>query len=65
MYLARYRDILFPFIVECFLVHKPLIAAFGGKFFKVYNSKGAVLSYVSLLDCSIKMKSLKFIYVEI
>lgn len=63
--LAWYRDKLFLFLAECFLAYEPLIAAFAGHLFKVYDFKVNVLSDVSPLDCSVKMKSLKLIYDEI
>ena len=55
MFLARYRDKLFSFLIECFLVHESSIAAFAGSFFKIYDSKGNVHQDISLFNLDIVM----------
>ena len=55
IFLASYRDKLFPFLIVCFLVHESSIAAFNGTFVKIYDSKGNVPQDISLFDLDIVM----------
>lgn len=48
IFLVRYRDRLFPFLVECFIMNESSIAAFAGPFFKIYDSEGNVYQGICL-----------------
>ena len=43
IFLVRYRDRLFPFLVECFIMNESSIAAFAGPFITIYDSKRTFL----------------------
>lgn len=44
IFLARYRDRLFPSLVKCFIMNQSSIAAFAGPFITIYDSKRTFLS---------------------
>ena len=42
----RYRDKLFPFLCECYMINEPSIACFSEPFLRIYDSEGNI--HVSL-----------------
>ena len=55
VFLGRYKDKLFLFLIKSFFVQESLIAGFAGPFFKIYDSKGNVHQDISLFDLDIVM----------
>ena len=50
VFLVCYRERLFPFLIECFLMHEPSIACFAGSFFRIYDADGKVYQDFCLRD---------------
>ena len=50
IFLVRYRDRLFPFLVECFIMNESSIAAFAGPFITIYDSKRTFLIWFRCSD---------------
>ena len=53
-----YRDTLFPFLTECFVIKETFIATFAASFCKVYDDDddGNILKTISLIDLSVNIE---------
>ena len=57
-----YRDTLFPFLTECFVIKETFIATFAASFYKVYDDDddddddGNILKTISLIDLSVNIE---------
>lgn len=53
-----YRDTLFPFLTECFVIEETFIAIFAASFYKVYDDDddGNILKTISLIDLSVNIE---------
>ena len=57
-FLANYRDRIFPFLIECFVMKECSIATFPRPMLKIYDVDGNILKTVSFLDLSVNVKML-------
>lgn len=53
VFVACYRDRMFPFLTECFVFHESSIGAFAGHFLKFYDFQRNKLHDVSLADLDV------------
>ena len=55
VFLSRYRNKLFPYLIECYMMHEPSIACFAGVFYKIYADDGNVYRDIRLYDLDVKL----------
>ena len=53
IFLANYRDKLFPFSTECYVTEESSISAFAEPFCRKYHGDGNILKAVSFTDLSV------------